>query len=267
MQLKLMKSLWGMTGALEQQFSQIAEAGYDGIEADPPLNSAKEFEQLLKKYNFEYIAQIHTQDDHIASFAEQVKRAASFNPIMIVSHSAKDSMSIENQYVFFEKALALEKEIGIPIAHETHRGRAMFTPWHTAILLNEFKELKLTADFSHWCCVCESLLENHDKELEIAIERAIHIHGRIGYSGGPQVPHPLAPEYNLERKRHEDWWLKICNQREKTGASYITFTPEYGPSPDYMHTIPFTNMPVTDLWEVCRTMGQNFKLLFQEGGR
>jgi hypothetical protein len=256
-----------MTGALEQQFERIAKAGYRGIEAGPPsVEEENHFKELLIEYNLEYVAQIHTQDEHVSSFAELAKRAASFNPIMIVSHSAKDSMSVEGQYVFFEKALAMEEEIGIPVAHETHRGRAMFTPWHTAVLLNEFKDLKIAADFSHWCCVCESLLENHEEELELAIDRAIHIHGRVGYVGGPQVPHPLAPEYERERKRHEDWWLKICDRREKAGASYITFTPEFGPAPEYMHTLPFTNQPVTDLWKVCLTMGEHFIQTFHDGG-
>ncbi|WP_281287086.1 phytanoyl-CoA dioxygenase family protein [Paenibacillus hemerocallicola] len=40
---------------------------------------------------------------------------------MIVSHSAKDSMSFEDQLRFFAKALAVEEAISIPIAHETHK--------------------------------------------------------------------------------------------------------------------------------------------------
>lgn len=130
------------------------------------------------------MVQIYTQDEHVSSFAELAKRAATFNPIMIVSHSAKDSMSVEDQYVFFEKPRTLEEEIGIS-----------------------------------------------------------------------------------ERKRHEDWWLKICNRREKEGVSYITFTPEFGPAPEYMHALPFTNQPVTDLWRVCLTMGEHFKQLYNDGGK
>jgi hypothetical protein len=30
----------------------------------------------------------------------------------------------------------------------------------------------------------------------------------------------------------------------------LTFTPEYGP-PTYLHTLPHTQMPVADLWQVC----------------
>jgi hypothetical protein len=43
-----------------------------------------------------------------------------------VSHSARDYISIDEQFSFFEKALIIEEEMRIPVAHETHRGRALW---------------------------------------------------------------------------------------------------------------------------------------------
>lgn len=259
MQLKKYKSFWGMEGTYEQNFARAAEAGYDGIECRmPPIEQESAFRELLMRYRFSYIAMIFTAGDHAASFAEQVARAATFHPQSITSHSARDCMSEEEQDRFFEHALEVERRHGVPVGHETHRQRAMFTPWTTARLLRRFPELKITADFSHWTNVCESLLEDQDDALAIAIDRTIHLHGRIGYAQGPQVPHPGAPEYAAELNTFTGWWQRIYERSRDLGAGVFTFMAEFGP-PGYMPTLPFTNQPVTDLWEVNDWMTKYFE--------
>lgn len=125
----------------------------------------------------------------------------------------------------------------------------MFTPWTTAELLQAFPDLKINADFSHWCCTCESLLGDQLDNLELAMSRAIHIHGRVGHRHGPQVSDPAAPEYAAELNAHMGWWLEIYRQRLAEGNSFMTFTPEFGP-PGYMPTLPYTRQPIIDLWNV-----------------
>jgi sugar phosphate isomerase/epimerase len=258
--LKLIKALWGMEGSLESQFERIANAGYAGIESGLPNEEIEDqFRLLLEAYKFDFIAMVFTGGpDHIASFEEQVKRAAGFNPLFINAHSAKDSMPLQEQHAFYEKALQVEKQTGILVGHETHRGRAMYTPWATADLLKHFPELSITADFSHWCCVCESQLGDQDANLGIAIPRAIHIHGRVGHEEGPQVSDPRAPEFASYLEKHESWWRAIASERKKSGADYLTFTPEFGP-PGYMQTLPYTRQPVADLWDICLWMAKRFE--------
>jgi hypothetical protein len=131
-------------------------------------------------------------------------------------------MPYEKQLAFYEQALHAEKAINMQVAHETHRGRAMFTPWGTAQLLKDLPDLKITADFSHWCCA--------------------------------------APEYQRELETHELWWQQIVDLWDSKNASPNTLTPEFGP-PGYMHTLPFTNQPVADLWDVCLWMARRLKEL------
>jgi hypothetical protein len=269
--VKSFKALWGMEGSLESQFERIAAAGYDGVESPIPDDlekvlgipaEEKQFRGLLERYNLEYIAMVFTTgEDHAESFREQVERAASYNPLLINSHSSRDSMPFGEQAAYFEKAQTVEQRLGIPVGHETHRGRAMFTPWTTSALLREFPGLKLTSDFSHWVCVCESLLEDQQENLKLAFERTLHIHSRVGYAQGPQVPHPGALEYVDELNAHEAWWQQIIQDRAKSGTP-LTFTPEFGP-PAYMPRLPFTNQPVADLWEVCLWMKQRFEQLLK----
>lgn len=263
MHIKLFKSLWGMEEySYRDAIAKIAAAGYSGVEASVPREEhRKEFAQLLEDYNLAYIALISTSGNHEDSFTVNLDAAASLNPLLIISHSARDCMSEERQLQFFRHAVETEKHYGIPVGHETHRHRAMFTPWTTARLLQAIPDLKLTADFSHWCCVCESLLEDQQENLQIAFERTIHIHARVGYAQGPQVPHPDAPEYKRELETHEMWWENILNSRRNRGYTSTTITPEFGP-PGYMHTIPFSNEPVSNLWDVCLTMAKRLRNKF-----
>lgn len=47
------------------------------------------------------------------------------------------------------------------------------------------------------------------------------------------------------------------------GKAEVTFTAEFGP-PGYMPTEPFTNKPVTDLWEVNQWMTDYISAKFAE---
>jgi sugar phosphate isomerase/epimerase len=257
MELKLIKAVWGMPGTWDTQLQQIAEAGYNGVECPmPALEDETRFRELMDKYRLELILQMYPEDR--ASFDVQVQRAATFKPFLINSQSAKDSMPYDEQLLFFGNAIQAEKQIGIPIGHETHRGRATFTPWSTTRLLRDLPELHIVADFSHWCCVCESMLPDQAENLALAIQHAIHIHGRVGYEQGPQVPDFRAPEYAYALTQHEQWWDEICAAHRSAARPYLSFTPEFGP-PGYMHTMPFTNQPVVDLWDICFAMGQRFR--------
>jgi sugar phosphate isomerase/epimerase len=248
-----------MTGSLEEQFRRIAEAKYDGIEcALIEIPEPTEFRELLRNYNLEYIPLIYTEGDHLQNFLRLVQLAAEFEPKKIVAHAGRDIWSFDEQIQFFQLALQIEKEFGIPIAHETHRRRPLFSPMNTLALLRELPELNINADLSHWCCVTESMLEDHHESIEIAAKHAIHIHSRVGYENGPQVSDPRAPEWAAHLAKFESWWKMIIDEHARRGENELTITPEYGP-PSYMQTIPFTNEPVSDLWEVCSWSAERFR--------
>jgi len=275
MELKVFKSVWGMQGDWKTKLKRIAEAGYDGVETPMPAEKDEpQFRESLERYRLELILHVYTgrednekpypdsAEAHIASLETQLERAASFRPLLINAQSAKDSMPYEEQLKFFSHAVRLEKQTGIPLGHETHRGRATFTPWSTARLLRDIPELHIVADFSHWCNVCESMLFDHADSLSLAIRHAIHVHARVGYEQGPQVPDFRAPEYEYALRRHEQWWDEIGRSHLEAGSPIVTFTPEFGP-PGYMHTMPFTGQPVADLWEICLAMSRRIRERFR----
>ncbi|MDR6880724.1 TIM barrel protein [Bacillus sp. 3255] len=248
MKLHLFHALWGMTGSLREQLNRAKDHGYEGIEAPlPSVEQENEFKELMEELGLAYIPQIFTANEE--SFAEQVERAKQFSPVIINSHSGKDYMSEDVQYRFFEHALRVEKASGIQVGHETHRGRIMFTPRATAGVLRQFPDLKVTADFSHFTCVCESMLADQGEDLALIMSRALHIHGRVGFEEGPQVPHPAAPEFAGHLQQFEAWWNEMFRNSIITAQPVATFTPEFGP-PGYMPTLPFTRQPVADLFQV-----------------
>ncbi|WNR42741.1 sugar phosphate isomerase/epimerase family protein [Paenibacillus roseipurpureus] len=266
MELKAFKSLWEWNGNWQGKLEMIAEVGYCGVEYTPPAQKADDpaFRKALDAHQLAYIAQVVTRGpDHFASFREQVLRVAELAPVLINAHSAADRMPLVQQLEFFGAALQLEQEIGIPIAHETHRGRAFFTPWQTAEVLRALPELKIGADFSHWCAACESMPSALDEDVVLSMQRAIHIHGRVGYPEGPQVADPRAPEYAEHVSTFIGLWLTICENRLAAGATSMTFTPEFGPPP-YLQVLPFTKQPVTDLWEVNLWMFRTFQQHYQD---
>jgi len=268
MKLKLVKSLWGMEGTMAEKVRRIAEAGYVAIEAQVPAeDQLPEFVSLLRQHKLEFVAMVITDGatpgDHFTSFRAKIEAARNLEPLQITVHGGKDWWPFELQKEFFAEALEIERRIGLPVNHETHRGRPMFTPAATARLLAEFPKLHINADFSHFANVCESLLEDQKEAMALCISRARHLHGRIGHEEGPQVNDPRAPEWQPQLDAHFSWWDEIVRARLNAGAEYFTFNPEFGP-PNYMPTLPHTCQPVADLWDVCLWTAKRFETRFNE---
>ena len=263
MKLKIYKSLWGMEGALEEQFSRIKSAGYDGVEAAAQEIAQPElFKQLLKEHGLDFIALVYTEgESHARHLEEVLANAMQYSPSKIVAHAGRDIMPYVKQIRFLVFAMQLEKQIGIPIAHETHRRRPLFSPMNTLAILRELPELKLNIDYSHWCCVTESMLQDHAEVIELSAKHAVHLHGRVGFENGPQVPDPRVAEWSEHVRTHEAWWDKVIAAHKARGESEFTFTPEYGP-PSYMHTLPSNGAPVAELWDVCLWTAERFREQF-----
>jgi len=255
-QIKYLHGLWGMPlPTLEANLRRIREGGFEGVEMGVPADGGerRELGILLGRLGLALIAQQWTRgfsaQEHADSFEEQYRRGAGLRPLLVNSHTGKDYFTQEENLLVFRRARELEEELGVPVVHEVHRGRATFSTTSTAALLEQLPDLRLAADFSHWCCVHESLLEDQEQLLERAIARSFHIHARVGHPEGPQVSDPRAPEWQPALETHLGWWQKIVDFRRQEGAQLLTICPEFGP-PDYMPTLPYTRQPVVDLWQV-----------------
>lgn len=270
MELKAARSLWGVDLPWETSFAKFAEEGYALIETGLPAQTDEDrFRILLEKHRLGYIAMAFTGGasvkEHLESFRTQLTRAQKLGATKVTVHSGSDAWSLADARAFYSEIVKIERDASIAVGHETHRGRVFFNPWITRDLLNEFASVRLCVDLSHWVCVAERLNFDADGSiLKLVADRAVHIHTRVGYEEGPQVPDPSAKEYQRHVEQHLKWWEQIWAAQRARGEKTSTFTPEFGP-PGYLHTLPHTNVPVANLWNVCNWMAERVKQRFAEG--
>lgn len=115
--------------------------------------------------------------------------------------------------------------------------------------LLKYPKLQITADYSHWCVVSESLLEDQQQAIINTLPHVKYIHARVGFDQGPQVNDARAPEWETALKQHLQWWDDIVDHFQKTGSSTLFICPEFGPEP-YLMVAPFTQKPLSNQWEL-----------------
>ena len=276
MELSLFKTLWGHDGSFAYAASQAQEAGFQGIEGPAPVDKTtqSQYLQILEDNGLKYIAEITTAgsyvpdrtaslDQHVDSFKQKLDASLELKPLFITSLAGCDAWPESKSIEFFGLAMEYAKASKIDVSFETHRSRSFFNPWTTQRICNQLTGLQLTFDFSHWCVVCERLM---DSELDILNElapRTRHIHARIGYDQGPQVPDPTNSRYQNELQSHQAWWQLLWRDMYKRGFDLFTMTPEFGPD-GYQAVDVKTNQPIGDLWEYNQWMARQQLQEFDE---
>ena len=243
---------WGNTLPMDAFLAKAKAAGYDGVELWMPAgeDKKKSLKEGLKKYELEVIFLHGTArnlpfEEALRVYEVGLQEILAWEPVKVNSHTGNDFWTPEQNLAFIALGDRYAKQVGIPVLHETHRGRFSYTLPEAVSMLRKFPNLKYTLDVSHWMVVHERLLTESDPLLQEIFPSVDHIHARVGFAEGPQVPNPAAPEWKNEVKAHLDIWEKII--RSQMGKVF-TVTTEFGPPP-YMATVPFTNQPLADQWE------------------
>ncbi|MES2826938.1 MAG: sugar phosphate isomerase/epimerase [Bacteroidota bacterium] len=257
MEIKILSPLWGHEHLPIKLFlDKIKNAGYDGIDTWIPQN--KDDRRILFDYLQCHQMPIvcHQHEASGASFKEfklsyiaNLYECAEPGPILINSHTGRDYFSLAENIQLIAEACEFTAKTGILVSHETHRGRLGYSPQHLHEILQLQSKIAITADFSHWVCVTESMLDHFEHVLEITIPKVRQIHARIGYEQGPQVADPRAPEWEYAVNKFLTWWDRIVVSNKEQGTRVLPITTEFGPAP-YMPLIPFQNIPVADQFEI-----------------
>ncbi len=257
MKLKFFCPLWG-SEHLDKKvfFEKIRNAGYHGVEMSLPSDKLEKDEiiDVINQHDLLLIAQhwetsTTNYEAHKSEYRKRLINLASGKPLFINSQTGKDFFTYEQNAELILIAREVSKEYGIKIIHETHRGKFSFASHITSPFLQNIPELRLGLDVSHWCNVAESWLDDQQDALNLALSRADHIHARVGFPEGPQVPDHRVPEWKEALDKHVAWWIQVINQRRIEGWREFTITPEFGPYP-YMTILPFSKQPITNQWEV-----------------
>lgn len=266
MELELYRTRWGTNGNLGDFASEAQLAGFAGIESNAPASQEEQRElgSVREQLGMSWIAEIVTGGgyvpqrelslhDHLEDLRAGLKACAPFGPVRVNCIGGLDAWSHPDVLRFLETGMDAADALGLEVCFETHRSRCLFNPWRCEQIVGELPDIRLTADVSHWCVVAERLMDTEMPTIRTIAPNVRHIHARVGYDQGPQVPHPAAPEYAEALSSHQHCWEVFWEVQRTSGTVTTTMTPEFGPD-GYLHRLPFTQAPVADLWEINRWM-------------
>ena len=249
---------WGYSGSWEEFASRIKSLGYDGAELWYPAD-AREREEILSAFRarqlqFGFLIGSGERDfqKHLGQFRSSLEGASAAKPVYINCHSGRDHFSFDQNKRFIDLTTQVSKQSGVPVYHETHRARILYSAPVARQFIKSLPDLRITFDVSHWCNVHESLLADQEETLSEALGRVDHIHARIGHPEGPQVNDPRAPEWKDAVLAHFAWWDTVVSRKKREG-NLMTFLTEFGPV-DYMPSLPYTRQPVADQWDINKHM-------------
>jgi len=255
MKIKFYAPQWGNTLPFETFCKNVKAAGYNGVEMALPFEPTEKQEVLdiFEKYNLEFIGQYYQSfernlDEHAKNYEKHLRNLISAKPVFINCQTGKDYFTFAQNKRLFDLADQISEETGVPIIHETHRGKSLFAAHITHQYLEQLPHLRICLDVSHWCNVHESLLTDQQEALSVAIAHTVHIHSRVGHPEGPQVSDPRAPEWQDVLELHLAIWDKVAEKHRQQGTT-LTINTEFGP-PAYMPVLPFTQAPVSNQWDI-----------------
>jgi len=276
------KTLWGVTQPLAELLPQLAASpDYAGVEACLPYTSPADKATILaacRAGTIKVILMLQTSGDtvadHLASLDAQLAEAAEFSPHIdkVNIHGGCDFWTFQQSCEYFTGFLALEAKYaataraapsdsaststsaatattallgpGVPLLHETHRGRILYAPWVSVPLLERFPSLLLTADLSHWVVVGERHLDAYPGLMKLIASRTRHIHARPCSPNQIQLRHCQHSPDDLNS--FKAYWREIFaaqkasqSQRASQGQSadskgltpVCSVDPELGPPP------------------------------------
>jgi len=253
-ELLILATNWGYEGSWDNFCSLIKKEGYDGAEVWCPSEETERqvfvstFQKHGLKYGFLVGGWEKDFEKHYQQFEANLKTAISLKPIYINCHSGRDYFSFDQNKKFIDLTTQVTRDSQVPIYHETHRSRILYSAPVAKQFMEKIPSLQLTLDISHWCNVHETLLADQTETVDLAISRASHIHARIGHQEGPQVNDPRAPEWKNAVEAHLGWWDRIVANKKKEGKR-LTILTEFGPV-DYMPAMPYTRQPLANQWDI-----------------
>ena len=255
--LQVQHSLWSllklpMNGdtewTLDEKFSRVAEAGFEGVECWLSTETEAEHLAALKKHELRLTLghHPHSLDDTRKVIAQSKRLGADF----IFAQPLDPYVPIKQAAAFCKEAVAMANSEGLSLFIETHRNNIPETLNQALQLIDEWPEIRFTADLSHFVVVGEFYGWKEEKAIERmmpVLERTSHAHGRI--SNGEQVQVDVGDGTGQTAQFFVDIWAAIMKSW-LTGAipgDVFPFASELGP-PRYAITMP-DGKEFSDRWE------------------
>jgi len=238
--INFFKTLWGVEAPLETlDLNQFA--GVEACLIYLPQESRDYLKTASVSGSLKLILLLQTSgdgvDEHLKSLDNQITEALTYQPEKINIHGGLDRWTMEESKRYFSGFLELEKKysaFGVPLLHETHRGRILYAPWIALKILQEFPNLLLTADLSHWVVVSERhLTQEFQDVLDIVKRNTRHIHARPASPQSIQLQGAQLQDtkYYEDIEMFKNYWTQIIQTQSDMGYGPPSIDPEFGPWP------------------------------------
>jgi len=282
LRLNLFRSLWGVvaadggTATLAAATADAAAAGCVGVECSVSLAAvldkpAGAFQGALTSHGLVWspvvfssgpvwrgfdpfppgtprAAHADTVAAHVAALAGQLDAADRVAPAAVlreaVALAGHDGLPAAANAAILASCLDAAASRGFGLAFETHRGRALATPWAWRALAAALagpsadagtlaSSLPLCLDVAHWVVACESGGVGDDPLFDeataAAAATAARIHARVGTCQASQTRSPGADAASRDACLH--YWRIALAAAAARGAPSFAATPEHGPAP------------------------------------
>ncbi|ACU03790.1 sugar phosphate isomerase/epimerase family protein [Pedobacter heparinus] len=254
---------WGAEHVDWNEFlAEVKEQGYYGIEWYPYGEGDANYETViaqLKDAGLKYAIVMTVKDepeseaDYFQRLEKQLSELAllgqqSLPPLFISAQTGREYFSLDEVYRCLSICDKVQSETGIKIYQETHRNKWAYGLHKIPEVLKKYPDLRFTLDISHWFCVSESYLEDQRDKLLNILPHVEHIHSRVGYTQGAQIPDVTNPLYKDIVDIHLEIWQQWVDLKKINGVENITISTEFGPPP-YLITTGHTDTDYLKQWE------------------
>ena len=247
---------------------------------------------------------------HKAVWGAQVHECARLRAVLqsVNSHTGKDYFTDAESDDMLAHCVALEKETGLVINRasapgalaarfsaaaalltsphacapspcppatpdETHRARILYSPWQVPRVMAAHPALHFTADLSHFSVVTETGADDPEvcKVVAQLTPRTRHVHARVGFPEGPQVPSVTGPLWAPLMEGYMAWWRGVYQAALGRGDAVVSTCPEFGPAAYAWVTAhaplnPGRKDTLNNVWATNHHVGQEVCRLFAELG-
>ncbi|WP_050462900.1 sugar phosphate isomerase/epimerase family protein [Herbaspirillum autotrophicum] len=269
--LLVYQSLWamerrrpdGVEWTLDEKLKLIRDAGFDGAGVRFfDRDYVREVTGFLRAHGMSWQAQCYPRSvDELKPIIEHVQE---FGADHINLQADVRPYTLAECIPYIEGWQRLADDAGIALHIETHRDRMTTDLYFTLHLLDQFPDLKLTADLSHYVVGREfawPVSEENHALMHRIIDNAWGFHGRV--ASREQIQLPLAfPQHRKWVELFMQWWeygFRSWHRRAPDDA-VLTFLCELGP-PEYAMT-GADGHELSDRWQEAGVMKDGVRALW-----
>jgi hypothetical protein len=265
------QSLWamerrrpdGQEWRLDKKLNMIRDAGFDGVGLRfVDREQVRSVTTFLRDHGLSWQAQCYPRT--VADLAPVLDLVAEFGADHVNLQPDIRPYDIEDGLPLIEGWVAMAKAANVTLNIETHRNRITTDLYATLHILDQFPELRLTADLSHYVVGREFewpiSKENH-AYIQRILDNSWALHGRV--ASREQIQLQLDFPQNREWvELFLGWWdYGMRSWRRRAGSdATLTFLCELGPR-EYAMTGPDA-YELSDRWEEAKSMAVQVRELW-----